>query len=110
MNNTITYKKYTGSVNYDPDDRIFFGRVLGINDIISYEGKSVDELENDFQGAVNDYIKLCKSTNKKPEKPYSGKFNVRIPSDLHSIIAQKAKSRNISLNKWAIEAFEKAAD
>ncbi len=104
----MTYKKYTGSVNYDSEDRIFFGRVLGINDIISYQGRSVDELENDFHGAVDDYLKLCKDTGKKPEKPFSGKFNVRISSDLHSAIAQMAKNKGISLNAWVNETFEKA--
>ena len=67
MKNTLRYKGYTGSVGFNADDKIFHGRVLGISDVVSSEGTSVRELEADFKGAVNDYIDLCKKTNKEPE-------------------------------------------
>jgi predicted HicB family RNase H-like nuclease len=107
MRNILKYKGYTGSVDFDAEDKIFHGKVLGITDIITFEGKTVTGLEKDFHAAVIDYLKTCHEIEKEPEKPYSGKFNVRIPSELHNMIAQKAKNRGISLNTWVIDTFKK---
>ncbi|QTA86034.1 type II toxin-antitoxin system HicB family antitoxin [Desulfonema magnum] len=69
MNNILKYKNYTGSVIFDPDDRIFHGRVLGIGDMIGFEGTSVGELEEDFRNAVDDYLETCREIGKTPEQP-----------------------------------------
>lgn len=71
-------KGYIGTVEFDPDDKILFGKVLGVNDLISYEGGSVAELESDFKAAINDYLDMCKKKGRGPEKTFSGRFNVRI--------------------------------
>ena len=71
MSNTIDYKGYTGSVEFSPEDRLLYGKVLGIKALISYEGTSADELVEDFQGAVDDYLALCASQGVTPEKPYT---------------------------------------
>lgn len=67
MNNTMFYKGYVGTVNFDSEDRIFHGRGIGIADVIGFEGASVDELEADFQNAVGDYLETCRDIGKIPE-------------------------------------------
>ena len=67
MNNTIQYKGYIGSVEFSEEDSIFYGKVMGIRSLISYEGESARELLADFHGAVDDYLESCKAEGKEPE-------------------------------------------
>lgn len=105
MKNTITYKEYIGSVEFSEEDKCFFGKVQGIQTLISYEGSNADELINDFHSAVDDYIELCKVSNTKPEIAYKGSFNIRIAPELHKKLAIIASSHNKSLNSCAEEAL-----
>ncbi len=57
MDNTIPYKGYVGSVEFSEEDRIFYGKVMGVQSLISYEGENEEELLNDFHAAVDDYLK-----------------------------------------------------
>lgn len=100
MQNTLKHKGYTGNVNFDAEDKIFHGRVLGITDVIGFEGTSVSELEKDFREAIDDYLETCQEIGKEPEKPFSGRFVLRVPSELHCAIALEAKRQNKSINKW----------
>lgn len=61
MNNTIQYKGYVGSVEFSEEDGIFYGKVMGIRSLISYEGESAKELLDDFHGAIDDYLETCKA-------------------------------------------------
>ena len=108
MKNVLKYRGYTGSVNFDADDMVFHGRVLGITDVIGFEGESVAELEQDFTSAIDDYLEMCQELGKEPEKPFSGRFMVRIPSELHCAIALEAKKENKSINSWIAEICERA--
>ena len=68
LNNNMEYKSYVGSVEFSEEDTLFFGKVLGLEALISYEGKNVHDLEEDFHGAVDDYLALCETEGIKPEK------------------------------------------
>lgn len=105
MSNTMDYKGYTGSVEFSPEDRLLFGKVLGIKALISYEGASADELLEGFQGAVDDYLAHCESQGVAPEKPYKGSFNVRIPPELHRQANLFADAHHISLNETVKNAL-----
>ena len=105
MNNTIEYKDYVGSVEFSQEDNLFYGKVLGIKALLSYEGTNAKELVEDFHAVINDYLELCKSKNIKPEKAYKGSFNVRIPSELHKMAVIGAMSRQISLNSLVENAL-----
>lgn len=105
--NVMTYKGYAGRIKYSAEDHIFYGDVEGLQDKITFEGKSVDELEKDFHEAVDDYLAFCKKFGKNPEKTYKGSFNVRIPPELHKAAAIQATERNISLNQFVSEAIQK---
>lgn len=64
----LEYKGYTGSIEFSEEDNLFFGKVIGIRSLVSYEGKDINELTEDFQGAIDDYLNLCKEIGKEPEK------------------------------------------
>ena len=101
----MRYKGYIGMVEYDDDAKIFHGDVINTRDVITFEGESVKEIEQAFHDSVDDYIAWCKEDGVIPEKPYSGKFTVRISPKLHSLIALAAKKEHISVNKLAEKAL-----
>lgn len=83
MGNFLHYKNYVGTVEYSAEDDCLFGTVLGLQDTISYEGTSLKELKDDFANAIEDYLDLCKTLNKEPEKPYNGLLPIKISPALH---------------------------
>ena len=105
MNNTMEYKGYVGSVEFSEEDGLFYGKVLGIRALISYEGTTAHELDDDFHGAVEDYLALCEAEGKEPEKAYKGSFNVRIYPELHKQAAIFATTHGISLNSFVENAL-----
>jgi len=110
MKSTLEYKAYIGNVDVDPEEKILRGKVLGIRDKILYEGKTVEELEFDFHEAIDFYIETCRKNGKEPEKPFSGKFIVRIDPELHKAAAMEANENGMSLNTWTVIAIKKALD
>ena len=101
---TMKYKGYIGSVEFSETDGCFFGKVLGIRALISYEGTSVNELTDDFRGAVDDYLALCEEMGTPPERAYKGSFNVRISPELHRQAAIYALSHEMTLNALVEDA------
>lgn len=102
----MKYKGYIGHVEYDNEAKIFHGEVVGLSDIITFQGKSVDELEKAFRDSVDDYLTWCKQRDEKPEKTFSGTFNLRIPPELHAKLAFHAKTVGISLNSYVTEKLQ----
>lgn len=105
MSNLLSYKNYNGTVEYSKEDRCLFGKVIGIKSLLSYEGDSVRELEQDFQNVVEEYLADCKGRNVEPEQPYKGSFNVRISPELHRTVAVYAIEHGKSLNAVVEEAI-----
>ena len=101
----LEYKGYSGSIEYSKEDGLFFGKVLGIKTLISYEGVTGPELERDFKESIDEYIADCKALKIEIEKPFKGSFNVRIPSELHRKAALKAMELNTSLNRFVWESI-----
>ena len=105
MSNTMEYKNYVGSVEFSESDGVFFGKVMGIRAMISYEGTTAKELVEDFHGAVDDYLELCAEEGKEPERAYKGSFNVRVSPELHKQAVIYASSRKMSLNSLVESAL-----
>ncbi len=105
MSNLLLYKNYNGTVEYSKEDKCLFGKVVGIKALLSYEGDSVQELEQDFQNVIDEYLADCDERNVKPEQPYKGTFNVRISPELHRNIAVYAIEHEKSLNAVVEEAI-----
>ncbi len=106
MKDVLIYQDYIGSVHFNSDDEVFFGKIEGIDDLVSFEGSSVNELKKSFEEAVEDYIEICTINNKENEKSYKGSFNVRIPSDIHKKAKRLATLKGISLNQFIQHAVE----
>jgi len=101
----MQYKGYYGVVEYSDEDKCFLGKVIGISDLISFEGKSVTGLKTDFQGAINDYISLCERQGKEPQKAYKGSFNVRVTPDLHMEAVAYSERHGMTLNAFVEKAI-----
>ena len=106
MNNTMQYRGYIGSVEFSEEDGIFYGKVLGIRSLISYEGESARELLDDFHGAVDEYLESCAAEGKTPEVAYKGSFNIRISPELHKRLILYVTAHNMSLNRYIEETLE----
>ena len=105
MKNMMEYKGYFGSVNYNDEDEVFYGKVEYIRSLISYEGYDVSSLKANFHYAVDDYLELCQQRKIEPEKPFKGSFNIRPGSELHRRAAMEAQQRGINLNKLVTDAI-----
>jgi len=105
----IEYKVYTGLVEFDPDLRSFTGHVIDLRDEIYFEGSSVEELETSMKRAVDHYLSVCAKRGEEPERPFSGKLNLRLGTDLHRAAALAAAAKGESLNNWLVQVVESAA-
>ena len=108
MNDILQYKEYYASIQFSATDEIFTGRVLGINDLINFEGASVSELKEAFKEAVDDYLQTCSRIGKTPDKTYKGSFNVRVSPKLHQEASTFAAIHNITLNEFVKTALSYA--
>lgn len=105
---TMTYKGYAARIEYSDEDECFVGHIAGIRDVVGFHGNSVAELRAAFTEAVDDYLTTCERLGRPAQKPYSGKFVLRIPADVHSLMAMQAEAAGKSLNQWATEVLEEA--
>lgn len=102
----MRYKGFLGSALLSEADEVFTGKIIGIPDLVSYEGRSVKELKQAFHEAVDDYIDICTRYNKPVQKSLTGTFNVRINPELHQLVSLTAAERGVSLNKVVQEAIQ----
>ena len=96
----IEYKGYTGVFEFDPSIDAFHGRVIGLQDVVTFEGRSVEELRREMEASVEDYLELCAEAGKEPERPYRGEFLVRTTPEVHRAVATAAEAEGVSLNAW----------
>ncbi|MEQ1888980.1 MAG: type II toxin-antitoxin system HicB family antitoxin [Alphaproteobacteria bacterium] len=108
MNKNLMHKGYAAQIGFDAQDRIFFGRVAGIADIVTFHGETVDELVRAFEDAVDDYIGLSEKLGRTAQKPYSGKMMLRVPPELHARAAMLAEASGKSLNAWVADILAQA--
>jgi predicted HicB family RNase H-like nuclease len=106
----MTHKGYFATVEFDAEDEIFWGRLAGINDVISFQADNAAGLKAAFHEAVDDYIAYCAEIGKSPDKPYSGKVMFRIAPEVHAKAARAAELAGKSLNQWAEEKLRAAAE
>ncbi len=106
MSSIMEYNGYHAKVEYDGQDNIFVGTVIGLNDMLGFHGSSVDELKDSFQNCIENYLQWCEETGKKPEKEFKGVFNVRISPDSHREAAMEAAIDGITMNQFVADAIE----
>lgn len=103
--NVLEYKGYYSKIEYSVEDKVLYGKIEGINDLVTFESKSTKSIEKEFRMAVDDYLDQCAELGKSPDKAYSGSFNIRINPELHKKIAGKASLNGITLNKAVEQAI-----
>ena len=102
----LTYKNYVAKVDFCSEAKIFHGEVIGTQDVITFQGKSVGELEKAFKDSIEDYLEFCEKKKKKPEKSFSGRLNLRLDPDTHRRVAILSSTEEESINQWINEAIE----
>jgi predicted HicB family RNase H-like nuclease len=107
MANTIEYNGYIATIEYSPEDKCFFGKLEMIDDLVTFEAVSAEELEDNFHNAVDEYILTCKEMGREPQKAYKGVFNVRIEPSLHKKLYQEAVKAGMSLNAFIAKTLKK---
>ena len=104
----IEYKSYIGNVEFDDEASIFHGEVINLRDVVTFQGETVKQLRKAFQDSIDDYLEFCDERGETPEKPFSGKFMVRIEPELHKALSMRAKLSHKSLNAWIHDTLETA--
>lgn len=102
----MKYKGFFGRVEYDDNSKAFRGEILGLKEPIIFQGKNVEELEESFRSSIDLYLSLCEQNGEKPEKTFSGTFNLRIDPDLHAKLSIRAKALGLSLNSYVAEKLK----
>lgn len=103
------HRSYEALVEYDEEAELFHGEVLNLRDVITFQGRSVDELKQALADSIDDYLAFCAERGEEPEKPFSGQFVVRVDPGLHRAVASAARRAGLSLNKWVARTLEQAA-
>ena len=106
----MQYKGYTSKVEFDSEADIFHGEVIGLRDVITFQGRTVDEVKVAFRESVDDYLAFCAKRGEEPEKPFTGKFVLRLPPDLHRKVYIAAKESGASLNSWILQTLEHSTE
>ena len=106
----MQYKEYNGRVEFDDEADIFHGEVLGLRDVITFQGRTVDEVKRAFRDSVDDYLEYCAKRGEAPEKPFTGKLMLRIPPDIHRKAYIAAKQSGSSLNAWITQALKNTTE
>jgi len=102
----MEYKGYIGKVELDDEVGILYGEVINVRDVITFEGASVEEVRQAFHESVDDYLEFCAARGESPEKPFSGRFVLRLPEELHRKATIQAKLKDKSLNSWVTEILQ----
>jgi predicted HicB family RNase H-like nuclease len=106
MKDYLSYKNYLASVHFSNEDKVFFGKLEGVSDLVSFEADNVRDLEENFKEAVEDYLLTCKELGKEPEKSYKGVFNVRVPKETHRSLTRLAVQYGINLNELVKKSLD----
>jgi predicted HicB family RNase H-like nuclease len=106
----MEYKGYFAKVEFDDKANVFFGEIINLRDVITFEGATVESLRKAFNDSVEDYLAFCSERGEEPEKPYSGKFLVRVAPEFHKTIVIQARKNGKSLNTWVHDALHKVVN
>jgi len=96
----MTHKGYSGTVRFDDEVGILHGEVLGLRDVVTFQGTTVEELKTAFEESIDDYLEFCEERGEKPDKPFSGKFLMRVDPELHRRLYELSADEGKSLNAW----------
>lgn len=104
----MIYKGYQAAITYDDEAEVFHGEVVGTRDVIFFEATSVEQLKQEFQFSIDDYLSMCTEQGRSPDKPFSGKIPLRISPEIHRAATAAAKAEGKSLNAWLAATVARA--
>jgi len=104
----MKYKDYLANIVFDAEADIFHGEVVNIRDVITFQGKSTDELKQAFKDSIEDYLEFCGELGEAPEKPFSGRFTINLPPELHRKVIFEIEKSGKNVENWVAEIFEQA--
>jgi len=96
----MKYKGYLGQVEFDDEANIFHGEVIGLKDVITFQGTTAKEIQKAFRDSIDDYLEFCASRGEAPDKPFSGRFLLRVDPALHRRLVELSADEGESLNNW----------
>lgn len=99
----LEYKGYHGRIDFDEHAGVFHGEVLDLRDVVTFQGKSVDEIVQAFHDSIDDYLEFCEQRGEEPDKPFTGRLMLRLPTEIHRRVYLKAKKEGKSLNEYITE-------
>ncbi len=103
----LKYKGYTAVIQFDDEAMIFHGEVIGLRDIITFRGKTPEEIKKEFETSIDGYLDWCYELGQEPEKPFSGNIHLRLQPDLHAELVAEAKYKRLSLNNFINQTLRK---
>jgi len=106
---TMKLDDFLARIDYDEEREVFHGRIINIRDVVNFYGKTPAELKQEFRNSLDCYLEVCAERGLEPAKPYSGRFNIRMSSEEHRLIAQAAEHHGESINAWARKTLDDAA-
>lgn len=109
MATIMKHGDYLAEIEFDPGIDLFFGCVINLCGPVTFYGKSVEELRKEFAKSIKVYLDVCRERGLEPEKPYAGRFDIRMSPELHRELAAAAARAGKSLNAWVIEHLQDAA-
>lgn len=101
----MQYKGYIGHLVFDDKAEVFHGEVINTKDVITFQGKSVEEIKKEFKASIDDYLEFCANRNENPDKPFSGKLSLRLDPEIHQQAYIAAKKEKKSLNSWIVDSL-----
>jgi predicted HicB family RNase H-like nuclease len=107
---TMTYDGYVATIELDEEAGVFHGEVINTRDVLTFQGRTLDELNTAFADTIADYFEWCRERGKEPQRPYSGNFTVRVSPELHRRVATTAARKGKSVNAFVVEALERSAE
>ncbi len=110
QNNTLIYKGYMGKIEFDSEAKVFYGNVMNTRDTITFQSDNAKLLEKEFRKSVDTYLEFCQEIGETPEKPYSGKFVLRLSPQKHRVVSLAAQIAKKSLNTWASDHLIESAE
>ena len=106
---TMTHDGYLATIELDEEAGLFHGEVINTRDVLTFQGRTPEELKTAFAETIADYIDWCRERGKSPERPFSGTFSVRVKPEVHRRAAAAAAREGKSLNGLVAEVLERAA-
>ena len=106
---TMTHDGYVATIELDEEAGLFHGEVINTRDVLTFQGRTLDELNIAFADTIADYVAWCRERGKEPQRPYSGSFTVRISPELHRRVATAAARSGKSVNTFVAETLERSA-